>query len=117
MISMRFAVAGAVSDAAASNRSKSLVTPDLLEEATLPEVVENRPQGYEHHPDNDREAVALAERLGEVHAEERGDEGEWQQHRAERGEDAEDLVAAVGDDRLVGVLQRLDDLLEVLEHV
>src|SRR3982751_3303165 len=113
MMSIRFAVAGAVSDAAASSRSKSLVTPDL-EEATLAEVRKDGHQGYEHHPDDDSEAVALAERLIEVHAEQGGDQRQRQQDRAERREDAEDLVAAVGDDRLVGVLERLDDLLEVL---
>src|SRR5918997_642935 len=117
MISMRLAIAGAVSDAAASRRSKSLVTPDLLEEATLPEVVENGRKGYDHHRYGDREAVALAEGLGEVHAEHRGDQRQRQQHRADGREDPEDLVAAVGDDRLVGVLERLHDLLEVLEHV
>ena len=53
----------------------------------------------------------------DVHAPDARDQRQRQQDDAERGEHAEDLVAAVGEHGLVGGLERLDDLLEVLEHV
>ena len=52
-----------------------------------------------------------------VHAPDRGDERQRQDDDADRGEDAEGVVQAVREDRLVGRLERLDDLLVVLEHV
>ena len=60
--------------------------------------------------------VALAGDV-DVHPEDARDEGQRQQDGAEGGEHTEDLVTAVGEHRLVGALERLDHLLEVLEHV
>src|SRR5690242_16172091 len=100
MISMRFVDCGAVREAARSSRSKSLVTP--LEEATLPEVVTEAPEGYAHHHDDDPERVdgPLAGDL-DVHPEHARDQGQRQQDDAEGGEDAEEVVGPVGEHRLV----------------
>src|SRR6478752_8169619 len=117
MISIRLAFAGAESAAACSRRSKSVVMLPL-EEATLTEVVQKTRKGYEHHGDDRPES---GDRLlagdTHVHTPDRRDQRQRQQDHAECGEHAEDLVAAVREDRLVGRLERLDDLLEVLEHV
>ena len=52
-----------------------------------------------------------------VHAPDARDQGQRQDHDAERGEHAQHLVDAVREHRFVGDLERLDDLLVVLEHV
>src|SRR4051794_20641980 len=116
MMSIRFALAGAERAAARSSRSKSDVSP--LEEATLPEVVQEARKGYGHDGDDDPEAdERLLARHVHVHAPDRRDERQRQQDHAERRQHPEGLVASMGEDGLVGVLERLDDLLEVLEHV
>ncbi len=53
----------------------------------------------------------------DVHPEEAGDERERRQHDEEDREDVEDVVLLVRDQRLVRVLERLDDLLVVVEQV
>ena len=53
----------------------------------------------------------------DVHAEDPGDQRQRQEHDAEDGQDPQDVVLAVRDDRLVRVLERLDDLLVVVEQV
>ena len=53
----------------------------------------------------------------DVHAPDRRDQRQRQEHHRERGQDPEDLVGAVRDRRLVGLLERLHHLLVVLEHV
>src|SRR3954447_9447210 len=114
MTSMRLAFAGAERAAARSRRSKSEVKP--LEEATLTEVVQKRRKGYAHRRDHDPERgdVALPGDV-HVHAPDRRDQRERQEDDAERGQDPDRLVASVGEHGLVGGLERLDDLLEVLE--
>src|SRR3954469_8924656 len=52
-----------------------------------------------------------------VHAEDARDQGQRQEDEADRGQDAERLVRAVRDRRLVRRLEALDDLLVVLEQV
>ena len=53
----------------------------------------------------------------DVHPEDRRDQRQRQHDHAERRQHAQDVVEAVREDRLVGRLEPLDDLLEVLEHV
>ena len=60
--------------------------------------------------------VALPRHL-DVHAEEAGDEGQRQHRRAQHRQDPQHALLAVGDQRLVRVLERLDDLLVVVEGV
>src|SRR4051794_39808416 len=116
MTSMRLAVAGAVRAAARSRRSNSEVKP--LEEATLPEVVDEGAKSHGHAAEDEPEARdVILPGDADVHPPDRGDQRQRQQDDAEGGEHAEGLVASVGEHRLVGALERLDDLLVVLEHV
>src|SRR4051794_9350510 len=75
-------------------------------------------EDQEHAADDDEEGaeVVLAGHL-DVHPPDAGDQGERQDHDADRGQHAEDVVEAVRDHRLVGLLERLDHLLVVLQHV
>ena len=52
-----------------------------------------------------------------VHPEEAGEERQRQHHDAEDREHVEDVVLLVRDERLVRVLERLDDFLVVVEQV
>ncbi len=61
--------------------------------------------------------TALLARHVHVHAPDAGDQGQRQDDDADRGQHPQDVVDAVGDHRLVGLGQRLGDLLVVLEHV
>ena len=60
---------------------------------------------------------AGVEREVDVHAPDAREQSQRQHHDAEGGQHAQDLVDAVREDRLVRVLERLHDLLVVLEHV
>src|SRR4051794_31629451 len=78
--------------------------------------------GRDEHDDHDAydgEEAGVRPLAGHVrvHAPDRGYERQRQDDDADRGEDAEGVVQAVREDRLVGRLERLDDLLVVLEHV
>src|SRR4051794_21549472 len=89
-----------------------------LEPATPAEVEDETDQDQRHQPEDDEEpgGVALVGDPG-VHPHDAGDQRQRQDHDADRGQHPEDVVEAVGDHRLVGLLQRLGDLLVVLEHV
>ena len=59
----------------------------------------------------------LLTREEDVHAEDAGHEGQRQDDDAEGGQDPQDVVDVVREDRLVRGLQALDDLLVVLQRV
>ena len=61
--------------------------------------------------------TVLVEREVHVHPEDAREQGERQDDHAEGGEHPQDLVHPVREHRLVRVLERLHDLLVVLEHV
>src|SRR2546423_9024211 len=56
---------------------------------------------------------SLEAREVHVHAEDPGDQRQRQEDHRHYGQHAQDVVLAVRDDRLVRVLERLDDLLEI----
>src|SRR5436190_7029773 len=86
--------------------------------AAAPEEGDHPEQHDDHHAEDDPEARDLA-LVGDadIHPEDAGDQGQRQEDDADHGQHAEDVVEAVRDDGLVRVLQPLDDLLVVLEHV
>src|SRR5215207_6259549 len=88
------------------------------EPATVTEVAQH-PHEHRHHGSDDppEGADADIEREIHVHPEDARQERERQDHHAEGGEHAQDVVHAMRDHRLVGDLERLHDLLVVLEHV
>src|SRR5262245_3412714 len=89
-----------------------------LEPALPAEEGEHADDGRGHEADRGEEGVPAVE-AGEmdVHAEEPGDERQRRQHDEEDREDVEDVVLLVRDERLVRALERLDDLLVVVEQV
>src|SRR5438445_353979 len=80
-----------------------------LEPAAFLEPQDHPDQDQEHAADHDVEVggVALARNL-DVHPPDARDQGERKNHDADRGQHAEDVVEAVRDHRLVGLLERLD---------
>ena len=75
---------------------------------------DHRDHGGDHHPECTGRPFA---RELHVHPEDAREQGQRQEHGAEDRQHAEDVVLAVRDRRLVGRLQRLDDLLVVVEDV
>src|SRR5262245_8560334 len=95
-----------------------LATLRNLEPTASPEVGD-QPDQQRHHRGRDDPEVGLVPfaRDSHVHAPDARDEREREHDHRDRGEDSQDVVDAVGDHRLVRVLERLDDLLVVLEQV
>src|SRR5881397_72666 len=90
----------------------------LLQPAAPPEQPDETAQDADHDRDDDPErADGVLAGDADVHAPDRGDERQREEQDAEGGQHPQHVVEAMREDRLVGVLQALDDLLEVLEHV
>src|SRR5215211_1882588 len=88
-------------------------------EPALPaEKAEQPHQQHRHHGDDHPERMSRS-LAGErdIHPEEARDDRQRQEHDAEDREHAQDLVLPVRDYRLVRVLERLDDLLVIVEQV
>src|SRR5581483_2414498 len=87
-----------------------------------PALVAEEPEHPDHrdrrdHDHGDEAAGRVEARKVYVLPEEPGDHGQREHHHAEDGEHVEDVVLLVRDERLVRVLERLDDLLVVVEEV
>ena len=89
-----------------------------LEAQLLAEVGERPQEDRDHSGEHRVEGaqVALA-RDADVHAPDAGHQRQREHDHADRGQHAQDVVDAVRDHRLVRVLERLDDLLVVVEQV
>src|SRR6201996_3308071 len=99
-------------------RSRTRKRAPCLQPAAAFEPDHHADEDHEHAAEDDEEGgeTVLARHL-RVHSPDAGDQGQRQDHDADRGQDAEDVVEAVRDHRLVGLLERLDHLLVVLQHV
>src|SRR5436190_17783121 len=92
--------------------------PARLEPALVPEERE-QPEERDDHPgeDHPERPDRVVARETNVHPEEAGDEREREEDHAEDRQQPQDVVLAVREHRLVRVLERLDDLLVVVEVV
>src|SRR5215216_3792889 len=93
------------------------------EPAAAAEHGQQAAEDRDHEGDDDPEGRAdpapgiAAAGKADVHPHDAREEGQREQDDADHGQDTEDVVDPVRDHGLVGDLERLDDLLVVLEHV
>src|SRR5215211_4812301 len=99
------------------------VTPRVLQEAALAEVGGHAHEDGDHHAHGHPEAGCRAAcgvrsaGQADVHSEDAGEQREREDDHGEGGQYPQHLVDPMREHGLVRVLERLDDLLEVLEHV
>src|SRR5215203_274737 len=101
-----------------SRRLPQALPKALSEPLATAEVSDHADEDHGHDPEHGEEArlVPFARDPG-VHPHHARDQGQRQDDHADCGQDPEDAVEAMGDHRLVGLLQRLGDLLVIFEHV
>src|SRR5215210_5138074 len=100
-------------------RTAVTISKPFSSQPALPaEQAEQAEADREHDREQRPEGVDVAlSRHADVHAEEARDQRQRQQDDADDGEELQPVVRLVPDHGLVRVLERLDDLLVVVEHV